>query len=550
MALNNYIFVTGGVMSSLGKGLASASLGALLQARGFKVCLRKLDLYLNVDPGTLSPYQHGEVFVTDDGTEADLDLGHYERFTGYRTTKADYLSAGEIYENIILTERKGGYNGSTVQVIPHVTDAIKRFIFASTESFDFTLIEIGGTVGDIEGAPFLEAIRQVRNELGAAHTMFIHLTYLPYVKTAGELKTKPTQHSVKDLLHAGIQPDLLLCRCEIPLDVAIRSKIALFCNMTPDNVIAALDVRNIYRCPTNYSREYFDERVCHHFNLDYRDFPLSKDWNQKWGELVENIDNPRSRITIVVVGKYTELPDAYKSLREALTHAGAQNQVGLDVRWCNSEQTEDVIAEIRGADGIIVPGGFGARGIENKIKAIQYARENDIPFLGICLGMQLAIIESFRNIAGVKDANSTEFDPDTNAPVISLISEWTKNDGSKERRTKDTNLGGTLRLGQYPCDLVKGSFAHKAYQQDTIQERHRHRYEFNAPKYKEQAEQLGLVVTGSSPDGTLTEIIEHKNHPWFVAVQFHPEFKSTPIDGHPLFVSFIKSATTRKANAS
>lgn len=537
-------------MSSLGKGLASASLGALLQARGFKVCLRKLDLYLNVDPGTLSPYQHGEVFVTDDGTEADLDLGHYERFTDYRTTKTDYLSAGEIYENIILTERQGGFNGSTVQVIPHVTDAIKRFILANTESFDFTLIEIGGTVGDIEGAPFLEAIRQVRNELGPAHTMFVHLTYLPYVKTAGELKTKPTQHSVKDLLHAGIQPDLLLCRCAIPLDQAIKSKIALFCNMTAENVIAALDISNIYRVPTNYSQENFDERVCHHFKLDYRDFPLSNDWIHKWEKLVDNIDNPTSNVTIAVVGKYTELPDAYKSLREALTHAGAENRVGLNIIWCNSERTEDVIGEIRDADGIVVPGGFGARGIENKIKAIRYARENNIPFLGICLGMQLAIIESFRNIAGIVNANSTEFDADTEAPVISLISEWTKNDGTKELRTKDANIGGSLRLGQYPCELIKGSLAHNAYQQDTIQERHRHRYEFNAPKYRKQAEQLGITVTGCSPDGALTEIIERKDHPWFVAVQFHPEFKSKPIGGHPLFVSFVKNATIRSANVS
>jgi CTP synthase len=549
MALNNYIFVTGGVMSSLGKGLASASLGALLQARGFKVCLRKLDLYLNVDPGTLSPYQHGEVFVTDDGAEADLDLGHYERYTGYSTTKTDYLTAGKVYEDIILTERRGGYSGSTVQVIPHVTDAIKRFIQANTETFDFTLIEVGGTVGDIEGAPFLEAIRQVRNDLGPTRTMFVHLTYLPYVKTAGELKTKPTQHSVKDLLHAGIQPDLLLCRCEIPLDEGIRSKIALFCNMTAENVIAALDTGNVYRIPTNYGREHFDERVCQHFKLNYHDFPLSDDWLQKWGQLVENIDNPRSRATIAVVGKYTELPDAYKSLTEALTHAGAKNGVGINVLWCNSEKTQDVVADICKADGIIVPGGFGARGIGNKIKAIQYARENNVPFLGICLGMQLAIIESFRNVAGVTDANSTEFDPNTTSPVISLITEWTKNDGSKEHRTRGDNLGGTLRLGRYPCELVNGSIAHQAYQQDTIQERHRHRYEFNAPKYKEQAEKLGIMVTGRSPDGTLTEIIERKDHPWFVAVQFHPEFTSKPIEGHPLFVSFVKSAIVQQGNS-
>jgi CTP synthase len=546
MPLQNYIFVTGGVMSSLGKGLASASLGALLQARGFKVCLRKLDLYLNVDPGTLSPYQHGEVFVTDDGTEADLDLGHYERYTGYDTTHTDYLTTGKIYADIIANERRGDYCGSTVQVIPHVTDAIKAFITANTKNFDFTLIEIGGTVGDIEGAPFLEAIRQLRNDLGVVKTMFVHLTYLPYVKTAGELKTKPTQHSVKDLLHAGIQPDLLLCRSEIPLPASIKAKIALFCNMTAEDVVTALDVSNIYRVPTNYSREHFDERVCRHFQLDSRKYPLSSAWQDQWEELVNNIDNPKSKIMIAIIGKYTELPDAYKSLNEALIHAGAKNKVGVNILLCNSETTKDVVAEIKDVDGIIVPGGFGPRGVENKIRAIQFARENEIPFLGICLGMQLAVIESFRNIANLKDANSTEFNRATPNPVISLITEWTKTDGKKELRDNESDLGGTLRLGLYACNLEPCSISHKAYRQDSIQERHRHRYEFNAPKYGKLAEEIGLVVSGVSPDGTLTEIIERRDHPWFVAVQFHPEFKSKPLEGHPLFVSFIARAMEQK----
>jgi CTP synthase len=542
MTLNNYIFVTGGVMSSLGKGLASASLGALLQARGFKVCLRKLDLYLNVDPGTLSPYQHGEVFVTDDGTEADLDLGHYERYTGYRTTQQDYLTTGKIYAEIIARERRGDYCGSTVQVIPHVTDDIKRFITANTQDFDFTLIEIGGTVGDIEGAPFLEAIRQLRNDLGVTRTMFVHLTYLPYVQTAGELKTKPTQHSVKDLLHAGIQPDLLLCRCGIPLSQSIKNKVALFCNVTSDNVVAALDVSNIYRVPTNYSKERFDERVCVHFGLDPQRHPLSPTWLHQWAELVQHIDAPKSQVTIAIVGKYVELPDAYKSLRESLIHAGACNDVGVNILWCNSEQSQDIVADIKDADAILVPGGFGIRGVENKIKAIQYARENKVPFFGICLGMQLAIIESFRNIAGVKDANSTEFDATTSSPVISLISEWVQNDGSTAKRSANMDLGGTLRVGQYPCDLVSGSIAQRAYQCNLIHERHRHRYEFNLPMFGAKAQEIGISVVGRSPDGELAEIIERTDHPWFVAVQFHPEFKSRPLEGHPLFVSFVKSA--------
>lgn len=537
----NYIFVTGGVMSSLGKGLAAASLGALLQARGFTVCLRKLDLYLNVDPGTLSPYQHGEVFVTDDGTEADLDLGHYERYTGHDANQHDYLTAGKVYCSLIAKEREGRLNGATAQVIPHVTDEIKAFITQQTGDYDFTICEIGGTVGDIEGGPFLEAIRQLRNDLGAARTMFVHLTYLPYVNTAGELKTKPTQHSVKALLNVGIQPDLLLCRCSIPLTQSIKNKVALFCNVAPENVTAALDVSNIYRVPLNYSLEKFDERVCLHFGLDPAKYPLSKDWLDRWNALLEHIDQPKTKVKVALVGKYTELEDAYKSIKEALIHAGAKEETKVEILWCNSETSPDIVEEIREADAILVPGGFGPRGIANKIRAIQYARENKIPFLGICLGMQLAVIEAFRNLGGVQDADSTEFNPQTEHPVISLISEWTQADGSKAQRTEASPLGGTLRLGAYPCHLAEGTFAREAYGQAVIQERHRHRYEFN-PGFREQAEKLGLVMAGCSEDQRLTEIVERKDHPWFVAVQFHPEFKSRPLAPHPLFVNFVKAA--------
>lgn len=411
MAQKGFIFVTGGVMSSLGKGLAAASLGALLQARGFRVCLRKLDLYLNVDPGTLSPYQHGEVFVMEDGTEADLDFGHYERYTGYVAKSSDYLTSGRVYEELLQKERRGDFLGATVQVIPHVTNTIKAFITSNTEGVDFVICEIGGTVGDIEGGPFLEAIRQLRSDLGSERTMFIHLTYLPYVKTAGELKTKPTQHSVKDLLHAGIQPDLLLCRCEVPLSQSIRNKLALFCNVTAENVVAALDVQDIYRVPMNYSQERFDERVCLHFGLSPSEHPLSLGWLQDWANLTENIETSQRMVTVALVGKYTELQDAYKSIKEALIHAGAANKTRVNILWCHSEKSEDIIAEIRDADAILVPGGFGQRGIDNKIRAIQFAREKGVPFFGICLGMQLAIVESFRNIAHWEDADSTEFSP-------------------------------------------------------------------------------------------------------------------------------------------
>lgn len=544
MSDTRYVFVTGGVMSSLGKGLAAASLGALLQARNFSVCLRKLDLYLNVDPGTLSPYQHGEVFVTDDGTESDLDLGHYERYTGRDAAAGDYLTTGQVYSDIIAKERRGDYLGATVQVIPHVTDAIQAFITANTEPFDFVICEIGGTVGDIEGAPFLEAIRQLRNSLGADHTMFVHLTYLPYVRTAGEQKTKPTQHSVKDMLHAGIQPDLLLCRCEVPLSGTVKKKISLFCNVPPENVVAALDVDNIYRVPLNYSAERFDERVCLHFHLNADDHPISTDWLSKWNALNYNLDHPEQETTIAVVGKYTELLDAYKSIKEALLHAAAANKTKIKFVWCNSEKSLDIRKDLRGVDAVLVPGGFGLRGIENKIEAIRFARENGIPFLGICLGMQLALIEAFRNIGNLPAAGSTEFGP-VEEPVISLMSEWSK-DGSKEKRTVEDDLGGTMRLGAYPCHLERNSLVRGIYGEDLVYERHRHRYEFNMKRYGVRLAEMGLRVSGLSPDGALAEIIERTDHPWFVAVQFHPEFKSRPLAPHPLFVSFVQHAVQKR----
>lgn len=541
MHTTRYIFVTGGVMSSLGKGLAAASLGALLQARNFSVCIRKLDLYLNVDPGTLSPYQHGEVFVTDDGTESDLDLGHYERYTARDAVSCDYITTGKVYSDIITKERKGDYLGATVQVIPHVTDTIKNFITSNTDSFDFVISEIGGTVGDIEGAPFLEAIRQLRNDLGMERTMFVHLTYLPYVKTAGEQKTKPTQHSVKELLHAGIQPDLLLCRCEIPLSQHVKQKIALFCNVRSENVIAALDVDNIYRVPLNYSAEKFDERVCMHFNLDSAKHPISSEWLVNWNTLNYNLEHPEHEATVVIVGKYTELLDAYKSIKEALLHAAAVNKTKIKFIWSNSETSSDIYEDLRNADAILVPGGFGHRGIENKIKAIQYARENKIPFFGICLGMQLALIEAFRNIAGLSEASSTEFGS-TKEPIISLMSEWGNMDGSIETRFEHDDVGGTMRLGAYPCRLEPNSKVYQIYTKELIYERHRHRYEFNMKRYEKMLDPMGLRVTGKSPNGSLAEIIEYKDHPWFVAVQFHPEFKSRPLSPHPLFVSFIEHA--------
>lgn len=540
-----FIFVTGGVMSSLGKGLASASLGALLQARQFSVCLRKLDLYLNIDPGTLSPYQHGEVFVTDDGTEADLDLGHYERYVGRDTSCADYLTMGKVYSTIVQKERQGDYLGSTVQVIPHVTDELKKFITAQSENYDFVLIEIGGTVGDIEGGAALEAVRQLRNELGAKQTMFVHLTYLPYVKTAGELKTKPTQHSVKELLRAGIQPDLLLCRCEIPILPSIKQKLALFCNVEPEQVVAALDVRNIYAVPINYSQENFDQQVCAHFHVDIQQHPLEKTWLKSWTQLNQAIEHPDREITLAIVGKYTELEDSYKSIKESVIHAAAKHKVKAHILWCNSEKSQDIIHDIKTAQAIIVPGGFGGRGCDNMIRAIQYARENKVPFLGICFGMQMAIIEILRHCGGLPNANTTEIDPECE-PVISLMSQWEDQNGGQTHRDHRSQKGGTMRLGAYPCHLVENSLAQKIYGQTHIKERHRHRYEFNLSRYGQNLSQAGMKISGISPDGRLTEVVEIPNHPWFIAVQFHPEFKSRPLSPHPLFDSLIEAALHRQ----
>jgi len=533
-----YIFITGGVTSSLGKGLASAALGALLQARGFKVLLRKLDPYLNIDPGTMSPYQHGEVYVTDDGTEADLDLGHYERFTGVSARSSDYVTTGKIYSSVLSKERRGDYLGATVQVIPHITDEIKKFITHDTEGSDFVLCEIGGTVGDIEGLPYLEAIRQLRNDLGRDRTLFVHLTLLPYISTAGELKTKPTQHSVKELLSVGIQADLLLCRSDRPIPLEAKRKLAQFCNLGSDNVIAALDADNIYQVPLQYHEEGFDRQVCRYFGVERPATGL-----ERWHKLIETIQDSKETVKIGIVGKYVQLLDAYKSLMQALTHGGIENKISPEFVWIDSEKEADVTQRLLDVDAILVPGGFGERGVSGKLAAIRYARENKIPYLGICFGMQLAVIEACQNQLGLKEASSTEFGP-TPEPVIGLLTEWAS-DAGVQLRTKDNDLGGTMRLGSYPCALEKGSLAHKIYGKDVIQERHRHRYEVNT-NYFERLEAAGLHFSGFSPDGCLPEIVERKDHPWFVGVQFHPELKSRLFEPHPLFVAFIKAALDHK----
>ena len=539
-AKTRFIFITGGVVSSLGKGLASAALGAVLQARGFKVRLRKLDPYLNVDPGTMSPYQHGEVFVTDDGAETDLDLGHYERFTGVSCRKGDNVTTGRIYSNVLARERRGDYLGGTVQVIPHVTDAIKEFVLSDITDEDFVLCEIGGTVGDIESLPFLEAIRQLGNDLGRARSMFVHLTLLPYIKTAGELKTKPTQHSVKELLSVGIQPDMLLCRSERPIEAGERRKIGLFCNIPEDRVIAALDVDTIYQVPISYHNEGLDIGVCKYFGLE-----VEKDPNlSRWEEIVKRIRCPEGEVNIAIAGKYTSLLDAYKSLGEALQHGGIANNVKVNLKWFDSEvfESEDALSYLGNVDGILVPGGFGERGTAGKIEAIRIARTLKIPFFGICFGMQMAVIESMRNVVGVAGAGTSEFGP-VSEPVIGLMTEWEK-EGKIERRKEGGDLGGTMRLGAYECLLQKGSKAYEAYGQEKIFERHRHRYEMNI-KYEEQLAHHGMIVSGKSPDGYLPEIVEIPNHPWFVGVQFHPELKSRPFEPHPLFTAFIKAAVNK-----
>ena len=534
--MTRFIFITGGVVSSLGKGLASAALGACLQARGFKVRLRKLDPYLNVDPGTMSPYQHGEVYVTDDGGETDLDLGHYERFTGVSSRRSDNITTGRIYSDVIAKERRGDYLGATVQVIPHVTDAIREFVRSDITDEDFCLCEIGGTVGDIESLPFLEAIRQLGNELGRERAMFVHLTLLPYIPSAGELKTKPTQHSVKELLSVGIQPDLLMCRSDRPIPDGERKKISLFCNVGYDAVIPALDVDTIYQVPISYHEQGLDAQVCRHFGLENKEPDL-----KRWTTIVDRIRQPEGEVTIAVVGKYTSLLDSYKSLAEALTHGGIANHVRVRLNWIDSEifEREDVVHHLEPCHGILVPGGFGERGVGGKIQAARFARERAVPYFGICFGMQMAVIEAARNLAGLKGASSTEFGS-CEHPVVGLMTEWLKGN-MLERRRADGDLGGTMRLGAYECELRQNSRVREIYGQSKISERHRHRFEVNLD-YKGVLEKTGMVFSGMSPDGVLPEIVEFPDHPWFIGVQFHPELKSKPFDPHPLFTSFIAAA--------
>ncbi|MDZ5647835.1 CTP synthase [Nitrospirillum sp. BR 11828] len=536
--MTRFIFITGGVVSSLGKGLASAALGALLQARGYKVRLRKLDPYLNVDPGTMSPYQHGEVFVTDDGAETDLDLGHYERFTGVSARQSDNITTGRIYSNVIAKERRGDYLGATVQVIPHVTDAIKEFILGDVKDEDFILCEIGGTVGDIESTPFLEAIRQLGNDLGPERALFIHLTLLPYIPSAGELKTKPTQHSVKELLSVGIQPSILLCRSDRPIPENERRKIALFCNIRQERVIAALDVDTIYHVPVSYHEQGFDEQVLRYFGLPADEAPDLT----RWKEIAARVRQPEGEVTIAVVGKYTSLLDSYKSLAEALTHGGIANNVKVKLDWIDSEIFEGggAVQRLEGVHGILVPGGFGERGSEGKIRAAQFARERNVPYFGICFGMQMAVIEASRHLAGLEDAGSSEFGHKYKHPVVGLMTEWVRGNDT-EKRGAEGDLGGTMRLGAYPCQLLPGSKVAEVYGANHIEERHRHRYEVNIT-YKDQLEKVGLKFSGLSPDGELPEIVEIPSHPWFIGVQFHPELKSKPFEPHPLFTSFISAA--------
>ena len=535
-----YIFITGGVVSSLGKGLMAASLGALLQARGYKVRIRKFDPYLNVDPGTMSPYQHGEVYVTDDGAETDLDLGHYERFTGVSAHQNDNITSGRVYRDIIAKERRGDYLGATVQVIPHVTDAIKEFALADQGDHDFILCEIGGTVGDIESLPFMEAIRQLRNELEPDQTLSVHVTLVPYIKAAGELKTKPTQHSVRELAALGIKPDVLLCRAEHPLPEGERRKIAQFCNVRPEAVIPALDASSIYAVPLQYHREGLDDQVLRAFGITDAKAPdLSV-----WDDIIDRYENFEGEVTIGVVGKYVGLPDAYKSLNEALVHGGMANRVKVNIRWIDAEVFEQddsaIAAQLEPMHAILVPGGFGERGSEGKIASVRFARERGVPFFGICLGMQMACIEGARNTAGFADASSTEFG-ETSEPVVGIITEWMSKEGLQQRSAQ-TDLGGTMRLGAYEAKLAGNSHVSQIYGgATTISERHRHRYEVNSA-YKEPLEKGGLVFSGMSPDGLLPEIVERPDHPWFVGVQFHPELKSKPFDPHPLFAGFIAAA--------
>ena len=533
-----FIFITGGVVSSLGKGLMAASLAALLQARGYRVRIRKFDPYLNVDPGTMSPYQHGEVYVTDDGAETDLDLGHYERFTGVAARQSDNVTSGRIYQQIITKERRGDYLGATVQVVPHVTDAIKAFARADIDDLDFVLCEIGGTVGDIESLPFIEAIRQLRNEEGRDKTLSVHVTLVPYIAAAGELKTKPTQHSVRELASLGVQPDILLCRCEKPLPEGERAKIAQFCNVRKEAVIPALDADSIYSVPVQYHGEGLDSEVLHAFGIhDAPEPDLTR-----WYDIMDRKQHPEGEVTIGVVGKYVSLPDAYKSLNEALVHGGMANRVKVNIRWLDAEMFENdgnLAENLEPMHGILVPGGFGERGSEGKIASVQFARERNVPFFGICLGMQMACIEGARNTSGIKDASSTEFGK-TDEPVVGMITEWMSAEGLQQRGA-DTDLGGTMRLGAYEAKLSPNSHVATIYGANDISERHRHRYEVNGA-YRESLEKGGLVFSGMSPDGMLPEIVERPDHPWFIGVQFHPELKSKPFEPHPLFAGFIEAA--------
>lgn len=536
-----YIFVTGGVLSSLGKGIAASSIGALLQAHGYKVRLRKMDPYLNVDPGTMNPFQHGEVFVTNDGAETDMDLGHYERFTGVDALRSDTITTGQIYWDVIERERRGDYLGGTVQVIPHVTNRIKEFIGSHEKDLDFLITEVGGTVGDIESLPFIEALRQFANEIGRKRSLFVHLTLLPYISTTGELKTKPTQHSVKELLSYGIQPDVLLCRSEKIMSEEERKKLSLFCNLPEERVLSALDVESIYQVPLMLHNQHLDREIITYFGLPYKSSPNLKNWKH----FVEHHNHPKHKTSIGIIGKYVSLPDAYKSIQEALIHAGISHNAHVNIHWIDADRLtsktyKSVLSEV---DGILVPGGFGARGVEGKMLAAQYARENKIPFLGICFGLQLALIEIARHEAGLKDAGSTELG-NPKDPLVCLMSEWEKG-GQIERRSETTDKGGTMRLGNYPCYVEEDTKAYATYKTNLINERHRHRYEVNIT-YKEALEKVGVVFSGMSPDGKLPEIIELKDHPWFLAVQFHPELKSRPFSPHPLFVSFIKASLKGK----
>lgn len=533
----NYIFVTGGVVSSLGKGIAAASLAAILEARGLNVTIMKLDPYINVDPGTMSPTQHGEVFVTQDGAETDLDLGHYERFIRTKMTKRNNFTTGKIYSEVLRKERRGDYLGATIQVIPHITNEIKARVIDGAAGHDVAIVEVGGTVGDIESLPFLEALRQLAVQVGRERTIFMHLTLVPYIPTAGEVKTKPTQHSVKELLSIGIQPDVLICRSDRMIPPNERAKIALFCNVPERAVISLKDVSSIYQIPALLKSQGLDDFICNRFHLTCPEADLSE-----WEQVLYQQANPTGEVTIGMVGKYTELPDAYKSVNEALKHAGLKNRLSVNIKYIDSQDVETKGVDIlKGLDGILVPGGFGYRGVEGKILTAKYARENNIPYLGICLGMQVALIEFARNVAGMSHANSSEFDRTCEQPVVGLITEWQDADGNKEVRSDESDLGGTMRLGAQKCHLVEGSLARQLYGAETIEERHRHRYEVNNVLLP-QIEKAGLKVTGLSADKKLVEIIEVPNHPWFVACQFHPEFTSTPRDGHPLFEGFVKAA--------